>query len=191
MLRHTVKKLKSLWEGSKAPSSPSSGELSATSHATEPYWKWDFQLPSGPWQGKPTGEGFPCPGWRFISEIKDCSCFMPLRLGALYHLAMKLPWWLGGKESSCQCRSFRFGPWVTKILWRRKWHHCSILAWRIPWKRSLVGYSPWGHTRVRHNLATKQQPRLNQPFWFSFVPGPGCWVLFNFANFWGIYSYLN
>ena len=20
----------------------------------------------------------------------------------------------------------------------------SILAWRIPWKRSLVGYSPWG-----------------------------------------------
>ena len=23
--------------------------------------------------------------------------------------------------------------------------HSSILAWRIPWKRSLVGYSPWGH----------------------------------------------
>ena len=22
--------------------------------------------------------------------------------------------------------------------------HCSILAWKIPW-RSLVGYSPWGH----------------------------------------------
>ena len=21
----------------------------------------------------------------------------------------------------------------------------SILAWRIPWKRSLVGYSPWSH----------------------------------------------
>ena len=21
----------------------------------------------------------------------------------------------------------------------------SILAWRIPWTRSLVGYSPWGH----------------------------------------------
>ena len=20
----------------------------------------------------------------------------------------------------------------------------SILAWRIPWKRSLVGYNPWG-----------------------------------------------
>ena len=24
--------------------------------------------------------------------------------------------------------------------------HCSILAWRIPWQRSLAGYSPWGRT---------------------------------------------
>ena len=23
--------------------------------------------------------------------------------------------------------------------------HSSILAWRIPWTESLVGYSPWGH----------------------------------------------
>ena len=22
--------------------------------------------------------------------------------------------------------------------------HSSILAWRIPWQRSLMGYSPWG-----------------------------------------------
>ena len=22
--------------------------------------------------------------------------------------------------------------------------HSNILAWRIPWQRSLVGYSPWG-----------------------------------------------
>ena len=28
--------------------------------------------------------------------------------------------------------------------------HSSILAWKIPWKRSLVGYNPWG-LRVRHN----------------------------------------
>ena len=28
--------------------------------------------------------------------------------------------------------------------------HSSILAWRIPWKRSLAGYSPLGH-RVGHN----------------------------------------
>ena len=25
--------------------------------------------------------------------------------------------------------------------------HSSILAWRMPWTGSLVGYSPWGHTK--------------------------------------------
>ena len=35
--------------------------------------------------------------------------------------------------------------------------HSSILAWEIPWKESLAGYSPWGHKRVRHDLVTKQQ----------------------------------
>ena len=23
--------------------------------------------------------------------------------------------------------------------------HSSILVWRIPWTKDLVGYSPWGH----------------------------------------------
>ena len=26
--------------------------------------------------------------------------------------------------------------------------HPSILAWKISWKRSLVGYSPWGHKEL-------------------------------------------
>ena len=26
--------------------------------------------------------------------------------------------------------------------------HSSILAWRIPWTASLVGYSPWGSQKV-------------------------------------------
>ena len=25
--------------------------------------------------------------------------------------------------------------------------HSSILAWEIPWQRSLAGYSPWGHKK--------------------------------------------
>ena len=29
-------------------------------------------------------------------------------------------------------------------LEKEKVTHSSILAWGIPWKRSLVGYSPWG-----------------------------------------------
>ena len=26
--------------------------------------------------------------------------------------------------------------------------HSSILTWRIPWQRSLVGYSPWGRKEL-------------------------------------------
>ena len=34
----------------------------------------------------------------------------------------------------------------------------SIVAWRIPWTEEPGGlYSPWGHGRVGHNLATKEQ----------------------------------
>ena len=33
--------------------------------------------------------------------------------------------------------------------------HSSILAWRIPWKRSLVGYSPRGHTESNMIEGTK------------------------------------
>ena len=34
--------------------------------------------------------------------------------------------------------------------------HSSIIVWEIP-QRILAGYSPWGHKRFRHELATKQQ----------------------------------
>ena len=26
--------------------------------------------------------------------------------------------------------------------------HCSILAWRTPWREDLEGYSPWGHKEL-------------------------------------------
>ena len=39
--------------------------------------------------------------------------------------------------------------------------HSSILAWEIAWTEELVGYSPWGRKRVRHDLAIKQQKMYN------------------------------
>ena len=39
--------------------------------------------------------------------------------------------------------------------------HSSILAWKSHGQRSLVGYSPWGHKRVGHDLAMKQQQQIN------------------------------
>ena len=69
--------------------------------------------------------------------------------------------WLGGKESACQHRRRKrheFNPWVKKIPWRRKWQSTPVfLPGKSHGQRSLVGFSPWAHERVRHNLATKQQ----------------------------------
>ena len=48
-------------------------------------------------------------------------------------------------KNVCQCRSHRFGPWVGKISWRRKWQ--SIPAFspgKSQGQRSLPGCSPWG-----------------------------------------------
>ena len=69
-----------------------------------------------------------------------------------------LPWWLGIKESACQCRKPEFDPWIRKIRCRRKWQPTLVfLPGKSHGQRSLGGYSPWDLKRVRHNLATKQQ----------------------------------
>ena len=36
--------------------------------------------------------------------------------------------------------------------------HSSVLAWEIPWQRSLAGYSPWGHKE----LGTTEQLNNNK-----------------------------
>ena len=74
---------------------------------------------------------------------------------------MRLPRWLSGKESTCQCRRRRFDPWARKIPWRRNWQPVPVF---LPGKShrqiSLVGYSSWGCKRLGHDLATKQQHHM-------------------------------
>ena len=65
---------------------------------------------------------------------------------------------LSGKESACQCKIPGFDPWVRKIPWRRVWVPTPVfLPGKSHGQRSLVGYSPWGHKRVGHDLVTEQQ----------------------------------
>ena len=46
--------------------------------------------------------------------------------------------------------------------WRRAWHPTpGFLPGESHRQRSLAGYSPWGHKRVRHNLA-HMHTRLNK-----------------------------
>ena len=41
----------------------------------------------------------------------------------------------------------QFNPWVRMVPWRRKWQPIPVfLPGESHGQRSLVGYSPWGHT---------------------------------------------
>ena len=52
-----------------------------------------------------------------------------------------------GKEATCNAGDRGFDPWVVKIPWRRAWQPTPVFSpGESHGQRSLVGYSPWGHT---------------------------------------------
>ena len=62
-------------------------------------------------------------------------------------------------------RETGFDPWVGKIPWRRKWQPTPVyLPGESHGRRSLVGYNPRGHKRVRHDWATSLQETKNTDF---------------------------
>ena len=67
----------------------------------------------------------------------------------LHRKLCRLPRWLSGKESACQTGE--------DPLEKEMATHSCLLVWEIPWTEDPGGYSPWGHRKVRHNFATKQQ----------------------------------
>jgi len=78
--------------------------------------------------------------------VSGCVCETGIRLAS-----EGLPWWLSGKESTCQCRRHGFDPWVGKIPQRRKQQPTPVfLPGKSHGQKRLAGYSPWGH-RVRHD----------------------------------------
>ena len=91
-----------------------------------------------------------------------------------------LPWWLRQYSVCLQCGRPGFNPWVGKKPWRRKWQPTPVL---LPGKshgrRSLVGYSPWGHkesdtTERLHFHLFKLLPE--EKHWVSCFP-PKYWCL--------------
>ena len=75
-----------------------------------------------------------------------------------------LPWWLRGRESSCQCRRCGFNPWVWKIPWRRKWQHTPVfLPGKSHGQRNLAGYSQ-GCTNTQTWLSDYKQQQLKLEF---------------------------
>ena len=66
-----------------------------------------------------------------------------------------------GKEFTCNARVLGSIPRLGRSPGKESGNPLQYSCLGNPTdRRSLVGYSPWGHKRVKHNLATKQQSML-------------------------------
>ena len=66
-----------------------------------------------------------------------------------------LPWWLKGKESTCNAEDTGSVSGSGPSPWRRKWQPTLVfLPGKSRGQRSWAGYNPWG-CRVGHDWATK------------------------------------
>ena len=71
---------------------------------------------------------------------------------------MGLPWWLNGKEPTCQCRRCGFDLSVRKIPWRREWQPTPVFCLGNLMGRGARQATAHGVAKeVRHNLTTQQQ----------------------------------
>ena len=76
--------------------------------------------------------------------------------------AFRLPRWLSGKESICQCRRHRFYLRVGKNPRSRKWQSTPVFLPRKPnGQKSLAGCSSWDCKRVGPNLATEHKHKMH------------------------------
>ena len=84
------------------------------------------------------------------------------------------PWWLSGKEFTCQCRRHEFNPWVGRISGRGNGNPLQCSCLRSPMDRGAWRAKVHGVTKVGHNWATKQQQGI-WSYWGSKrrMPCPG------------------
>ena len=76
--------------------------------------------------------------------------------GALYLFG--LPWWPSGKESSCQLGDSGLIPGLGRSRREGNGNPLQYSCLGNPMvRRAWRGCGPWGHKRVGHDLATKQQ----------------------------------
>ena len=84
-----------------------------------------------------------------------CQCFRKLMKDniAILKMTKGLPRWLGGQESTCQCRKHGFYPGSEDPLEEEMATHSSILAQKIPWTEEPDRLQALWCQRVRHGWA--------------------------------------
>ena len=82
-----------------------------------------------------------------LSALHTCDvCFLTRILDIVWKALRRLlgfPGGSDGKESACNAGDPGSIPGREDPVEKGMATHSSILAWRIPWQRSLVGYRPW------------------------------------------------
>ena len=96
-------------------------------------------------------------------DISYSYLFFPLKLPiskiTCHYEPSCFPGGSDGKKVCLQCMRPGFSPWVRKILCMRAWQPTpAFLPGESHGQRSLVGYSPWGHSRTRLNNFTFYEP---------------------------------
>ena len=80
----------------------------------------------------------------FILALNNIPSFEGTTFYPLTYWRTGLPQ-LSDKEFACQCRRYRFDPWVGKIPWKRKRQPApGVLPGKSNRERNLADYSPWG-----------------------------------------------
>ena len=87
-----------------------------------------------------------------LSYILNCA----LKTDTEYEKA-GLPWWLSGKESACRAADSGLISGSGRSPGEGNSYPLQYSCLGNPMDRGAWRASPWGHKRVRHNLATKQQ----------------------------------
>ena len=90
----------------------------------------------------------------FISSQNVCVLFYFL------YLIRQASLMASGKKSTSSAGDSGLIPGLGRSHREGDATHSSFLAWEIPGQRSLVGYSPWSHKRIRQGLGTKQLDTL-------------------------------
>ena len=97
------------------------------------------------------------------------------------HNDFGLPKQHSGKVSACQCgRQKEMGIQSLGLedpMEEEMATHSSILAWKIAWKRSLLGYSPWG---CKESDTTEHATHTTRNF--SLVLENSLWYFTKMAN---------
>ena len=84
-----------------------------------------------------------------IMQLEMCTSFSSMILYLRENSNHCITWWGLPGGSEVKILPAMQETWIQSLGWedpRERWMatHPSILAWRIAWTESLMGYSPWG-----------------------------------------------